>query len=135
MTADAVVVAAGADGFVDLEFTPATGCAGCAGTCLWKRLSAARVERLVSAARFEPGAEVTVSLPERRILLVSILLHGLPLAAILAGAMAGAAIGGGDAGTLTGALAALAVVVGGFGRWRGRLERATLEALVIRPRA
>ena len=58
LTADAVVLAARPDGSVDLEFAPFAGCAGCAGPCLWKRLQAARLDRLPIAQRLEPGTEV-----------------------------------------------------------------------------
>ena len=89
MTASAVVVAARSDGRVDLEFAPARSCAGCAGTCLWKRLQNARIDRLPVAAALEPGTEVSVAIPARRLLVASALLYGLPLVAILAGAATG----------------------------------------------
>lgn len=131
MTAAAVVVAARPDGRVDLEFAPARSCSGCAGTCLWKRLQNARIDRLPVAAVLEPGAEVSVAIPARRLLVASMLLYGLPLAAILAGAVAGSAVAGTDAGTLIGALCGIAVVIAGFGLVRGRLERATLAGIEV----
>jgi positive regulator of sigma E activity len=131
LTADAVVISTRADGFVDLEFSSARQCAACAGTCLWKRLQAARLNRLPVSRAFEPGAAVTVALPGRRVLFASILLHGLPLAAILAGAALGAWSTGSDTGTLIGALLALAVVIGGFSFWRRRIEQATFASLVV----
>ncbi|MDX1561872.1 MAG: SoxR reducing system RseC family protein [Gammaproteobacteria bacterium] len=134
MTADAVVVAATADGRVDLEFAPTASCAGCAGTCLWKRLTATRLER-VAAAGLATGDEVTVALPERSVLSTSLLLHGVPLLAILIGAAAGAAVTGSDIGTLIGAVGMLVVVVAVFGRLRDRVERATLRRLVVSPRS
>jgi hypothetical protein len=71
LTAEAVVVAARANGCIDLEFQPAAGCAGCAGTCLWKRLQSTRIERLHAPGVFRTGTRVSVSLPERRVLLAS----------------------------------------------------------------
>ncbi len=131
MTADAVVVAAAADGCVDLEFAPRAECGACAGTCLWKRLSAARLERIAATAALRPGVAVTVSLSERQLLHASLLVHGMPLVAILIGAAAGAGFTGTDAGTLAGAAIAFLGVAALFGRWRKRIERATLDSLVI----
>jgi len=133
MTADAVVVAAHADGRVDLEFRPSGQCAACAGTCLWKRLGAARLE-LAAGRGLAPGTEVVVGLPERRLLEASMLLHGMPLAAILAGAGLGAAATGSDTGTLIGALAGLALGIAGFRRLGRRLEKTTLAHLVVTPK-
>lgn len=134
MIADAVVVAARAGGFVDLEFMPKL-CAGCAGTCLWKRLQSTRLERLRTTGDFAPGTEVTVTLSERRVLAASLLLHGLPLAAILVGAAAGAALGRSDAATLAGAVAGIGIALALAKSLGRRLERATLARLVIAPRA
>lgn len=134
MTADAVVVASRPDGLLDLEFAPIAGCSGCAGTCLWKRLQAARLDRLPAASRLEPGTKVTVALSARRLLLASTLLYGAPLAAILAGAAAGSLLTGSDLGTLTGAAAALALTITGLGALRRRLEQSTLSGLVVTPK-
>jgi hypothetical protein len=60
--------------------------------------------------------------------------YGLPLASILIGAAAGAAVAGSDFGTLLGALVALALVIAGFGPIRLRLERFMLKSLVVRPK-
>lgn len=134
LTADAVVLAARPDGSVDLEFAPFPGCGGCAGTCLWKRLQASRLDRLPVAGRFEPGTEVTVALSAQRVMLASILVHGVPLAAILFGAAAGSLIAGSDLGALGGAAAALAIAIPGVGLLRRRVEAATLAGLVVRPK-
>jgi positive regulator of sigma E activity len=134
LTADAVVISTRPGGFVDLEFSSARQCAACAGTCLWKRLQAARLNRLPVADGLEPGTQVSVALPGRRVLFASILLHGLPLLAILAGAAIGAWATGTDTGTLIGALLALGIVIAGFGFWRRRIEQATLSSLVVTPK-
>ena len=134
MTADAVVVAVNPDGRVDLEFSSARQCGACAGTCLWKRLRAARLNRLAVSRTFEPGTEVTVALPGRRVLLASILMHGVPLAAILAGAAIGSVVTGTDLGTLIGSVAALTAVIAGFGFLRQSLEDATLSSLIVTPK-
>jgi positive regulator of sigma E activity len=135
MTAAAVVVATRPDGLVDLEFAPPRQCSGCAGSCLWRRLERARLDRLPTSQAFEPGTEVAVILPAKSVLVASLLLYGLPLTAILAGAAAGAAIAGSDAGALIGALAGLAVAIAGFGLVRARLERATLAGLIVAARS
>jgi positive regulator of sigma E activity len=132
MTADATVVAVRANGSVDLEFAPLRQCGACAGTCLWKRLSASRLEQLQTDSPLACGTRVEVSLPERRVAAVSLLVHGVPLAAILIGAAIGTAVWRSDVGTLVGALAAIAVAALGFARFRRRLERAVLSGLIVR---
>lgn len=129
-----MVVSARPNGLVDLEFSQARQCGACAGTCLWKRLQAARLDRLAVPHRLEAGTEVTVALPGRRVLLASLLLHGTPLFAILAGATVGAFVTGTDLGTLLGTLLALSLVIVGFGALRRRLEEATLASLVVTPK-
>lgn len=130
-----MVISTRSDGFVDLEFSSARQCAACAGTCLWKRLQAARLNRLPVSRGMEPGTRVSVALPGSRVLLASILLHGLPLLAILVGAAIGAWSTGSDIGTLIGALLVLAVVITGFGFWRRRIELATFSSLIVTPKA
>lgn len=134
LSADAIVIDVRDDGLVDLEFAPRAACAACAGTCLWKRLQASRIERLRLGQAFAPGTAVTVSLPDRRVLRASLAVHGLPLAAILAGAAAGAVIGKSDLATLAGVLLALALVLAAFRPLRRWIERDTLADLVVRPR-
>jgi len=134
LTADAVVVATRLDGRVDLEFSPARQCGACAGTCLWKRLQAARLEHLAVSGALAPGTEVTVALPGSRLLLASILVHGIPLTAILGGAAIGFLLTGTDFGTLIGAAGALAAVIAGFSFLRQRLEEVTLSSLVVTPK-
>jgi positive regulator of sigma E activity len=134
LTADAVVVAARADGTVDLEFAPRKGCDGCAGTCLWKRLSAMRLQQLAVDLELAPGTAVSVTIPERPVLHGALATYGIPLCSILLGAAAGAAVSGSDLGTLLGALLALALVMGVFRHFRPRLERALLAGLIVRPR-
>jgi positive regulator of sigma E activity len=134
LTADAIVVAARPDGTVDLEFAPHPGCEGCAGTCLWKRLAALRLQRLRVDRALAPGAAVSVAIPGRQLRNGALATYGIPLGAILLGAAAGAAVSRTDLGTLTGALLALALVVAVFGRLRLRLEKALLSSLCVRPK-
>jgi positive regulator of sigma E activity len=132
LTAEAVVIAARANGRIDLEFVPAAGCAGCAGTCLWRRLQATRIEHLDAGGGFRPGARVSVALPERRVLLASLVVYGLPLIALLLGAAAGAAAFGTDLAVLAGAVAGVALALVASRPLGRRLERATLQRLEIR---
>jgi positive regulator of sigma E activity len=135
LTADAVVVAARPDGTVDLEFAPHKGCEGCRGTCLWKRLAAMRLDRLVVGGELAPGSQVSVAIPAETLLYGALATYGIPLVAILAGAAVGAALSGNDLGTLAGALLVLALVIAGFRLFRPRLERALLTNLRVQPRA
>ena len=134
MTADAVVVAARADRSVDLEFRPSV-CSGCAGSCLWRRIQASRLTGIRVGEPLSRGTEVTVSLSNRRVLLASLLLHGMPLAAILVGAALGAAMIGSDSGTLLGALTMLALAVACSRPLGRKLERMTLTQLLIVPKS
>lgn len=127
LAADAIVRSVDADGYVELEFDPASRCAGCAGLCAWMRSDAAGKRiRLPAAARVEPGTRVRVSLPADRVLSSALLLFGLPLAALLVGGAAGALLTGSDPGTLAGALVGLAAAAGATRGLRRRAERATL---------
>ncbi len=132
MTADAVVVGVHADARVDLEFSPPVGCAGCAGTCMWKRLQAQRLEGLPVSVSLRPGDRVVVSLSGRHLLAASALAHGLPLAAIVMGAVVGTAVTGTDSGTLAGVALGVAAALAISGPARRRFERATLSGLVVR---
>ena len=134
LTADAIVVAAHPDGTVDLEFAPRKGCEGCRGACLWKRLAAMRFNRLAVDCELATGSEVSVAIPAEPLLLGALATYGIPLAAILVGAAAGAAVSRNDLGTLVGALLALALVIAGFRLVRPRLERGLLASLRVGPR-
>jgi positive regulator of sigma E activity len=84
-------------------------------------------------SRLAVGAAVDVTLPERYLLLGAAVVYGLPLVALLAGAVIGAAWWRSDLGAAAGAAlavggAALAVVV--LRRW---LENAMLARLAVRP--
>lgn len=84
-----------------------------------------------SPRRFAVGDAVVVRLPERYILLGSLLLYGLPLAALISGAAAGAAAAGSDLGTALGAVAATAMAWVATPRLRRRLEQRTLQRLEL----
>jgi sigma-E factor negative regulatory protein RseC len=82
------------------------------------------------------GDAVVVRLPERVLLAGSLLLYGLPLAALISGAAAGAAAAGTDLGAAVGAVAAAVAAWLATPRLRRRLEERTLQRLELglRPR-
>jgi positive regulator of sigma E activity len=81
------------------------------------------------------GDSVVVALSDRQLLLASLLVHGLPLAALLAGALLGVAIVGSDAGGAGGAVAGVVAALVAAPRLRRHLERDTLRRVEVRPGA
>ena len=120
-------------GFVDVDLEPPPRCEGCNGACLWYRVP--RSERLTLAAdvAFPVGAAVTVTLPDRYLLLGASLVYGVPLVALLVGGALGAAVLGSDLGAAGGAIAALALAVLVAPVLRRRLEQNTVRKLAVRP--
>jgi positive regulator of sigma E activity len=134
LTVDATVLAADPSGFVDVEIDSASRCAGCAGTCMWGRGRQTPMARLRSGASLAPGDRVRVSLPAGALLRSSLLLHGLPLAALLTGGALGALVTQSDLGCLAGAIAALGLTLHvAAPRLRQRVERLTVERVVVEP--
>jgi len=78
------------------------------------------------------GAAVTVTLPDRYLLAGALLLYGLPLVALLAGAVAGAAVFGSDLAAAAGAALGLSAALLAGAPVRARLEQATLRHLAVR---
>ncbi len=76
---------------------------------------------------------VLVSLPRRFVLLSAVLLHGLPWAALLAGALAGVGVTGTDLGCLVGAITGIAFASMLTPGLRRRLERATMRQVMFEP--
>ncbi|HEX6997082.1 MAG TPA: SoxR reducing system RseC family protein [Gammaproteobacteria bacterium] len=124
------VVAAAADGVVEIELDERARCQGCRGACLWGRPDASRA-RLRTELELGVGDRVRVSMPHRYLLLAALLLHGLPLAGLLGGAVAGLAATGGDGGAVAGAVAGVALVVAGARRAARRVEALALRHLVL----
>jgi positive regulator of sigma E activity len=62
-----------------------------------------------------------------------VLVYGVPLAALLAGGVLGAALLGTDLGAVAGAGVALAIAVLAAPVLRRRIEAATLRKLAVRP--
>lgn len=127
------IVRAFEPGFVDVEVAPPPRCEGCNGACLWYRVP--RHERLTLAAddAFEVGAAVTVTLPDRYLLLGALLVYGVPLSALLAGGVLGSVLLGSDLGAAVGAGAALALALLVAPVLRRRIERNTVRKLAVRP--
>lgn len=131
MTARAIVRSAPSDGAVELELAATPPCRGCEGACLWRRLPQSTRARLPADERFAAGETVLICLPHRDVLAGAAVLHGLPWAALLAGALLGYSTTGTDAGSLIGALAGVALAMAAAVRLRGPLERWLLGRLVI----
>jgi len=110
-------------------------CEGCAGACFWYRVSQSERLTLPTNDAFPAGAAVTISLPERFVLVGALTLYGLPLAALLAGGAVAAAAFGSDLAAAAGAAAALVAALLAASPLRKRLERATLRRLVVGSRA
>ncbi len=115
-----------------VELEPPPRCKGCGGACLWYR--APPRERLVLAAdpAIPVGASVSVSLPDRYLLLGAALVYGLPLAALLAGAAVGSLLFDSDVAAAVGAALALVAAWPAAAVLRRPVERATLRHLAVR---
>lgn len=87
-----------------------------------------------SSVPVTPGTAVRVTLPADQVVSSALLLHGLPLAALLVGGAGGAALTGSDSWTFAGALAGLAAAVVATRGLRRRAEESTLARAVLEPR-
>ena len=88
---------------------------------------------MAADAGFPVGAAVTVTLPDRYLLLGASLVYGVPLLALLAGGVLGSVAFGSDLGAAGGAGAALALAVLVAPILRRRLEQNTVRKLTVRP--
>lgn len=131
LTAKATVAATDGRGGVELRLLAAKGCEGCGGLCLWRRLPAETREHFRSPLALEVGEEVLVRFPLQGVLRATLLLHGLPLAALLGGGLAGAWLTGSDWGCLAGAVALVALVLATTPRLRAAIEASTLAAIEL----
>jgi positive regulator of sigma E activity len=123
MTARGVVRGAAGDGLVEVELDPGSRCEGCAGACMWRRADTVGKARIPAGAGLPAGTPVLLSLPQRYVLLGSLVLHGLPWAALLVGAVGGVWLFGGDFGAAIGAAAGIGLAVLLTPRLRRRIER------------
>lgn len=110
---------------------PQTACAGCSGTCLWKRAGTFTIPRPARMAAIRSGDRVDVSLPERFTLLAAAVAYGLPLAGLLGGAAAAAWLDPRDGIVLIGALAGCAAACLAARRFRRVLEQSALASCAI----
>jgi positive regulator of sigma E activity len=132
MTARAVVRHADAKrGRVELEFVDLPACRGCEGACMWRRLPATTRMRFATDLPLHVGDPVLVSLPERYLLIGAIVLHGLPMAALLLGALAGFMVTGSDLGSVGGAVGGVALAVIATPRLRRHVERAMMQHFIL----
>jgi positive regulator of sigma E activity len=138
LSVDATVIGVDRAGFVELEVGRAQGCKGCNGLCLWRGLPERRRERYRSDCgadcAFEAGEAVSLHLPARALLRASLLLHGLPLAALLGGGAAGQWLLGSDAGCLLGALSGVVLMLAAAPRLARAAERAALKEIRVERR-
>ncbi|HZF30760.1 MAG TPA: SoxR reducing system RseC family protein [Gammaproteobacteria bacterium] len=132
LTAAGTVVRVAEHGRFEVELAAPPRCRACSGACAWRRPDAVHRGLFASPHRFAVGDAVVVRLPERYLLLGSLLLYGLPLTALICGAAAGAAVTGSDLGTALGAVAATAAAWVTTPRLRRRLEQRTLQRLELR---
>ena len=84
-----------------------------------------------TARRLAVGDHVVVALPDRYLLLVSLLVYGSPLAGLLGGALLGLAAVGSDLGAAAGAAAGATSVLLAAPALRSRFERATLRRMQV----
>jgi positive regulator of sigma E activity len=118
-------------GAVEVEIGAPVSCSACQGGCLWRSLRPPERLEIATALPLAAGEAVVVALPERLLVSSALLLHGLPLAALLLGAAAGFMAGGSDLGTAAGAVIGVAAAWLAASRLRGRLERTMLERVTV----
>lgn len=134
MTAGGVVCRSAADGYVEIEFAAQSQCKGCEGMCMWRRLPLVNRAAFPTNLPLAVGDRVDVYVPQRYVLLGALLVHGLPLAALLAGGVIGALLTGTDLGCLAGAVIAVVATVLGTPGLRRRIEKSTMRQIMVRPR-
>jgi sigma-E factor negative regulatory protein RseC len=109
-------------------------CEGCSGLCAWRM---PRAERMTFATRdpLAVGDSVVVAVPDRYLLLASMLVYGLPLVGLLGGALVGLAALASDLGAAVGAAAGIVLAVLAAPPLRSRVERGTLSRMQLRSSA
>jgi positive regulator of sigma E activity len=100
---------------------------------MWTRADVSRAARLACRHSVQPGDTVRVHLPANHLLRGTLLLHGLPLASILAGGALGAFVGQSDLGCLAGALTGIASMLAVTPSLRQKIERLTVERVSVEP--
>lgn len=131
-TASGVVTGAAA-GRLEVELAPPPRCPGCNGACAWYAASGSRRITVATHDAFAVGTAVTVRVAHGELLRSAAIVHGLPLAGALGGALLGFALSGSDLGTAAGGALALAAALLAARGLRGRLERHARNALTVVP--
>ena len=119
-------------GRIDVEFAAPPRCQGCDGACLWYRVPERQLVTFATPLDLGVGATVSVTLPDRYLLLGALLVYGVPLAALLAGAVLGVSVSDSDLGAAAGAALGLAAALGAAPILRRGLERVTVREMVVR---
>lgn len=120
------------DGHIDLRIVRGTGCESCSGLCQWQRAGMLRLRPDARSEMMRDGTRVLVTLPADIALRSALLLHGVPLGGLLAGAALGTLVVAGDLGSLVGAVLGLAAGLAAAAALRGALERRAARELGIR---
>ncbi len=94
-------------------------------------LAARRAHDVATALPLAVSERVIVALPDRYLLLVSLLVYGLPLAGLLGGALAGLAAVGSDLGAAAGAAGGATSALLAAPALRARFERGTLRRVQL----
>jgi positive regulator of sigma E activity len=132
LSAEAVVTRAATLDRVELELQAPTDCGTCRGACMW-RGAEPRTVLVHAPSPLQVGARVRVSLPASYLLRAALLVHGLPWAALLVGALIGAGVAQSDWGCLVGLLAGLLFSVMAVPRMQHKLALGLATHLDIRP--
>ena len=114
-----------------VEFAALPRCKGCGGACLWYRVPPTEQLALAARTSIPVGATVAVTLPDRYLLLGAVLVYGVPLVALLAGAAVTAAVFESDLAAAAGAVLTLFAGLLVASSLRRRVERATLQHLDV----
>ena len=122
VSARARVLAVHSDALVDVEFVEAARCKGCDGSCTWFTATKPKTLRFRVANPLSLGQLVQVMLPSRVVLFAAALVHGLPWAFLLLGALIGAYVGGSDLSCFVGAASGFAAALLLMPAWQSRLE-------------
>jgi positive regulator of sigma E activity len=101
---------------------PQRACADCRG-CFWRAATLVRVPSCSNTA-WVPGVRVRLTLPASYVLVASAWLYGVPLVALVGGALLGSVFDpAGDVGAILGACGGLALAGAALVHARARLER------------